>query len=268
MTGLYLGQAVGGFGASVAAWFSWHAAFHSFGIIGIIYALVLIAFLREMDRSRDGASVTMNAPLFKRLAGLFGNGSFWIILFYFAVASLPGWATKNWLPTLFARNLHIPMSQAGPLSTIAIAGASFCGVILGGILSDKWVRKNVRGRIYCNTIGLALTIPSLLLLGFGHTLFHVVTASVCFGFGFGIFDANTMPVLCQFVSTRHRGTAYGLLNMTGVFSGAIVTDLLGKSSDAGHLGDDFALLAGIVLVAVLIQLYFLRPKVNDYEYRN
>lgn len=261
MTGLYLGQAVGGFGASVAAWFSWHAAFHSFGIIGILYALVLIAFLREMDR---GASVTMNTPLFKRLAGLFGNGSFWIILFYFAVASLPGWATKNWLPTLFARNLHIPMSQAGPISTIAIAAASFCGVIFGGILSDKWVQKRLRGRIYCNTIGLALTIPSLLLLGFGHTLFHVVTAAVCFGFGFGIFDANTMPVLCQFVSTKHRGTAYGLLNMTGVFSGAIITDLLGKSTDAGHLGDDFALLAGIVLVAVLVQLYLLRPKTNDF----
>jgi ACS family D-galactonate transporter-like MFS transporter len=274
MTGLYLGQAVGGFGASVAAWFSWHAAFHSFGIIGIIYALVLIAFLREINRTdRGGVPGTFipmpareNVSLFKRLAGLFTNGSLWIILFYFAVASLPGWATKNWLPTLFARNLHIPMSQAGPLSTIAIAAASFCGVIFGGILSDRWVQKNIRGRIYCNTIGLALTIPSLLLLGFGHTLFHVVTASVCFGFGFGIFDANTMPVLCQFVSTRHRGTAYGLLNMTGVFSGAIITDLLGKSSDAGRLGDDFALLAGIVLVAVLIQLYFLRPKVNDYEY--
>ena len=44
MTGLYMGQALGGFGATIAASFSWQSAFHSFGIIGIIYSVVLILF--------------------------------------------------------------------------------------------------------------------------------------------------------------------------------------------------------------------------------
>ena len=69
---------------------------------------------------------------------------------------MPGWATKNWLPTLFAENLDIPMSQAGPMSTITIALSSFIGVILGGTLSDKWVQKNIRGRVYTGAIGLGL----------------------------------------------------------------------------------------------------------------
>ena len=47
MTGLYTGQAVGGFGATVAAAFSWHTTFHWFGIIGIAYAVVLMLFLRD-----------------------------------------------------------------------------------------------------------------------------------------------------------------------------------------------------------------------------
>jgi hypothetical protein len=34
--------------------------------------------------------------------------------------------------------------------------------------------------------------------------------------------------------------------------------------DAGNLGKSFAMLAGIVLVALIIQLSFLRPKVNDF----
>ncbi len=79
-----------------------------------------------------------------------------------------------------------------------------------------------------------------------------------------MFDANNMPILCQFVAARYRATAYGLMNMTGVFFGAYITDLLGKSSDAGSLGEDFAMLAGIVVVALAVQLYFLRPKDNDY----
>ena len=46
--------------------------------------------------------------------------------------------------------------------------------------------------------------------------------------------------------------------------GALVTSLLGKYSDSGTLGDGFALMAGIVLVALLVQISFLRPKVNDF----
>ena len=130
----------------------------------------------------------------------------------------------------------------------------------GGILSDRWVQKNIRGRIYTGAIGLGLTIPALLLLGFGSSLFHVIGAAFCFGFGYGMFDANNMPILCQFVSSKYRATAYGLMNMVGVFAGAFITDLLGKSTDAGHLGKSFAMLSGIVLIALIIQLYFLRPK--------
>lgn len=269
MTGLYMGQALGGFGATVAAKFSWQATFHSFGMVGILYSAVLILFLKNKEVSAaptttEDMPVTKRPPLFKGLATLFSNGAFWIILFYFAVASLPGWATKNWLPTLFAQNLNIPMSQAGPLSTITIAASSFVGVMFGGILSDRWVQRNVKGRVYTSAIGLALTIPSLLLLGFGHSLFNVIGAAVCFGLGFGMFDANNMPIVCQFVSARYRATAYGMMNMTGVFFGAFITDLLGKSSDAGNLGRDFAILSGIVIIALCMQVYFLRPKNNDF----
>ena len=139
MTGLYTGQAIGGFGATVAAAFSWHTTFHWFGIVGIVYSLVLILFLKENPIHNVSSKKIDNVPGEKKpsiisgLSLLFTNWAFWIILFYFAAPSLPGWATKNWLPTLFADSLNIPMSEAGPISTITIAVSSFIGVILGGI---------------------------------------------------------------------------------------------------------------------------------------
>ena len=269
MTGFYVGQALGGFGATIAAAFSWQYAFSSFGMAGIVYSFVLLFFLKEkkhrMAIKPAADRKTQRPPLLKGLAFLFTNISFWIIFFYFSIPSLPGWGIKNWLPTLFSNNLGIDMASAGPLSTITIAASSFMGVLFGGILSDRWVQKNVRGRIFTSAIGLGLTIPALLLVGFGHSLFHVIGAAFCFGFGFGMFDANNMPILCQFVSSKYRATAYGVMNMGGVFSGAFITDWMGKSTDAGHLGRDFAMLAGIVLVALAVQLFFLRPKVNDYD---
>lgn len=269
MTGLYMGQAIGGFGATVAAAFSWHTTFHWFGIIGIAYSVVLLLFLHENPMHIKIEKLRAEEPKDKRpslLSGLsivLSNWAFWVILFYFAAPSLPGWATKNWLPTLFAENLNIPMAEAGPMSTITIALSSFIGVIVGGILSDRWVQKNIRGRVYTGAIGLGLTIPSLLLLGFGHSFVAVVGAGLLFGVGYGIFDANNMPILCQFVSTKYRGTAYGIMNMTGVFAGAAVTQLLGRWTDGGNLGVGFAMLSVVVLLALAAQLYFLRPKTDN-----
>lgn len=270
MTGLYVGQAIGGFGATVAAIFSWHSTFHWFGIIGIIYSLILVVTLREnpahtLVKERPIALGEKKPSLFSGLSVLFSTCAFWIILFYFAAPSLPGWATKNWLPTLFSESLNIPMSEAGPISTITIAFSSFIGVIVGGILSDRWVQKNIRGRVYTGAIGLGLTIPALMLLGFGHSFVAIIGAGLLFGIGFGVFDANNMPILCQFVSAKYRGTAYGIMNMIGVFAGAAVTELLGKWTDGGNLGQGFAMLSVIVLVALALQLYFLRPKTDNME---
>ena len=267
MSGIYMGQALGGFGATFATMFSWQQAFHIFGFIGIAYSFILILFLKEDSREK-GAKLSMNKntfpSLFKGVGLLLTNISFWVILIYFAVPSLPGWGVKNWLPTLYAQNLHIEMSIAGPISTVTLAFSSLLGVIFGGILSDKWSQKNIRGRVYTSAIGLSLTVPALFLISSGHSLFSVIGASFCFGFGFGIFDTNNMPILCQFVSSKYRATAYGLMNLLGVFSGAFITNILGKSSDKGSMNQVFIYLALIVVVALIIQLTFLRPKTNDF----
>lgn len=272
MTGLYVGQAVGGFGATIAATFSWHSTFYWFGIIGIAYSVVLALLLHDKPKtvavvaaSPNPATLMKKESLWRGLSVVLSTWAFWVILIYFAVPSLPGWATKNWLPTLFAENLGLEMAQAGPMSTITIAASSFVGVLLGGVLSDKWVLRNIRGRIYTSAIGLGMTIPALVLLGFGHSVVAVVGAGMLFGIGFGMFDANNMPILCQIISAKYRATAYGIMNMVGVFAGAAVTHLLGKWTDGGNLGMGFAVLGGIVIVALVLQLACLRPTSDNVE---
>lgn len=272
MTGLYVGQAVGGFGATIAATFSWHSTFYWFGIIGIAYSVVLALLLHDKPKtvaavaaSPNPAMLMKKESLWRGLSVVLSTWAFWVILIYFAVPSLPGWATKNWLPTLFADSLGLEMAQAGPMSTITIAASSFVGVLLGGVLSDKWVLRNIRGRIYTSAIGLGMTIPALVLLGFGHSVVAVVGAGMLFGIGFGMFDANNMPILCQIISAKYRATAYGIMNMVGVFAGAAVTQLLGKWTDGGNLGMGFAVLGGIVIVALVLQLVCLRPTSDNVE---
>ena len=261
MSGIYMGQALGGFGATVAKLFSWQYAFMVFGGFGMLYAIVLIVFLQDnikreiVDKAQKGYQSVL-----KSVTALLSSFSFWIMILYFAVPSFPGWAIKNWAPTLIADKLHIDMSLAGPLTTISISLSSLLGVIVGGYFSDKWVQKNERGRIYIGAMGLSLMIPALLLLGYSNSIVLLFVAASMFGFGFGMFDTNNMPILCQFVPVNSRATAYGFLNTAGIFAGAVITDYLGKSSDAGHLNRDFAALAIIVAAVIAVQLFFLSPK--------
>lgn len=266
--GIYLGQAFGGFGATLAGATSWQLTFHTFGIIGMVYSLILIGLLHEkktytIDTTRKRSFGQEMSMMGKGLTLLFSNIAFWVILFYFSAPSLPGWATKNWLPTLFSESLNMGMEQAGPLSTMTLALASLVGVIIGGYLSDRWVARKLKGRIYTGVIGLGMTLPALLLIGYGSGLFMIVTGALMFGLGFGIFDVNNMPILCQFVPSRYRATGYGFMNLAGISAGAVITNELGKALDAGYMNTVFAVMIGAVALAIVLQLTVLKPKTID-----
>ena len=263
MTGLYLGQAVGGFGAIFANALSWRMTFQWFGIIGVLYAVVLVFCLKEKRALKAAASETKpGLSILKSFGLIFSNIAFWVILFFFASTSLPGWATKNWLPTLFAQHIDGGMAVAGPVATITIALASFIGVMVGGPMSDKWVKKNLKGRVYTSAIGLSMMIPALVLMGLGKGLVPAVASGLLFGLGYGMFDTNNMPILCQFVPSRLRATAYGFMNMVGVAMGALCTTLLGKIP---NLGLSFAILGGVTAVALVLQLTILKPVTDDMQ---
>lgn len=85
MTGLYVGQAIGGFGATVAAAFSWHTTFHWFGILGIAYSVVLLLLLHDKDKDAvNAAPVQQVKPtkggLFQGLSVVLSTWAFWVIL--------------------------------------------------------------------------------------------------------------------------------------------------------------------------------------------
>lgn len=277
MTGLYMGQAIGGFGAFVAKHLSWQSTFHWFGIIGICYAVVLILFLYEERTETKAQKEAEKKETLGQLLGqnfkairsslgmLLTNIAFWTIIFFFASSSVPGWATKNWLPTLFAESLHVEMAVAGPIATITIAFASFFGVMIGGPLADRWSRVNLKGRIYTSAIGLTLMIPALVLMGYGDTFAAAIGAGVLFGLGYGLFDANNMPILCQFVTDRSRATAYGIMNMSGLFIGALATNVLGTLAEDGMMGLGFVCMAGALCLALVMQLAVLKPKTLNME---
>ncbi len=262
-SGIYLGQAIGGFGATLSAHTSWQFTFHSFGLVGIAYTIVLIALLHE---KKVYSPTTANISRSNQLRGfvmLFNHIVFWVMLFYFAALNLPGWVTKNWLPTMISENLDMDMAVVGPMWTTTLALSSFIGVFVGGFVSDAWVQRKVRGRIYTSAMGLTMIIPALLLMLFGGSLWITLLGGVIFGLGFGMYDTNNMPIICQFFPSHYRATCYGIMNFVGIAAGAMVTEVLGSAINGGWQNLVFVTMIGAVAISVVLQLIFMRPTTTD-----
>jgi len=263
LSGVYMGQALGGVGGWVAQEISWRAAFVGCGVIGVAYALVLMLFLRDTDRGNVGETPATAAASDAGGGGGVDWRGFVILILCFSLPSLSGWAVKNWLPTLLQDRFGMAQAASGLWATITHAGPAFCGVIVGGWLADRWSRQNVRGRTYLSALGLALLVPGILVIGLAPGFAFAITGSLLYGFGFGMFDANNMPILCQLAPARFRATGYGLLNFFGIASGAALTPLLGKLKDSGvPLAIGFAYCAIPALLAAVL-MFFLRPTNRD-----
>jgi MFS family permease len=261
MAGIYAGQALGGIGGYIADNSSWRNAFWWFGAIGVSYAMVLLVALREW-RAGDGNQATFaeRVGVAHTLKVLFTTSSFLILVLYFTLPAIGGWAVKNWMPTFLAHEFNLKQGPAGMLATGCVTLASFAGVILGGVLADRATGSTVRGRIYISAIGVGLCVPALFGLGHLDSIITAIACMILFGVGFGFYDANNMPILCQIVGPRYRATGYGIMNMVSIAVGGRATVALGAMRDHGiSLAVAFTVLAVVTALGGSL-IFFVRPR--------
>ena len=260
MCGIYAGQALGGVGGYIADTSSWRNAFYWFGATGVFYAIFLLFTLRDSPAPVQQPAQRQTVGPGRALGALLGTGAFLILVVYFTLPSIPGWAIKNWLPTFLATAFNLKQGPAGMSATGYVTLASFAGALLGGVLADRAMRATPRGRIYISALGMALCAPALIGLGNAGSLAIAIICMMSFGLGFGFFDANNMPILCQIVRPEYRATGYGIMNLVSVAAGAGVTVAMGSMRDHGlSLGVGFTILAAVTVLAGLLIL-LIRPR--------
>jgi MFS family permease len=260
-SGIYAGLALGGVGGYIAQTSSWRNCFTWFGAAGVIYSVVLILALRDAPSAAGAAgrpkpSVTVG----ETLRALWLQPAFWILVIYFTLPAIAGWVTKNWLPTYLADTFQLKEGPAGLSATGYIQLASFAGVLLGGVVADWWMRATARGRIYTSALGVLLMVPALLGLGWAWSLNAAIVFMVLFGVGWGFFDCNSMPILCQIARPEHRATGYGFMNFVSISVGAGATVVLGWMRDQGiKFSVAFAASAAVALLSAGLIL-LVRPR--------
>jgi MFS transporter, ACS family, D-galactonate transporter len=261
MSGIYMGQALGGVPGWIAQNLSWQWAFASCGCVGVAYGIVLAIFLH--DRQDRGPVTTSPLPKPDHAGVPVVWLGYALLVVCFALPSLSGWAVKNWLPTLLQDRFLLDQKTSGLWATVTNASAAFCGVLIGGRCSDLLFARHVYGRTWVSATGLLFTALAIAGVGLAPGFGIVIVCTALYGFGFGMFDANSMPILCQVAPPRFRATGYGLMNLCGTAAGGLVTPLLGQLKDSGTpLAVGFAYCALPALAAAVI-MFLLHPRDRD-----
>lgn len=261
---IYVGIIIGGFSGYVAdhPYLGWRWGFSVAGCVGVVYAVPLLFMLKNPPRF---AAVPASRPSpVAALRELFTNRSFIVLVLYFTLPALAGWIVKDWMPAILKTQYKIGQGKAGVSATLYVNIASLCGAFLGGWLADRWMGRSQRGRIYVSAIGMGMLIPAILGVGNAPTLLVAVLFLVLFGLGWGFFDCNNMPILCQIARPELRATAYGIMNMVSITIGGFADRGFGALRDRGvPLNITFSIFASTCLISVfLVLLIRPRPSMN------
>ncbi len=262
--GIYCGVIVGGFSGYLAdsAEHGWRWAFSLCGMIGIAYAVPLLFVIRNPVRPVPEADRPPLTPA-RALRELLTNGSFILLVLYFTLPALAGWVVRDWMPAILKSEFHIGQGKAGVSATLFWQAAAIVGAVAGGWLADRWMRRTERGRIYVSAIGMGLIIPAMFGVGYAPqtgALWVAIAFLLLFGLGWGFFDGNNMPILCQIARPELRSTGYGIMNFVSISAGGLADWGFGKMRDHKvplHL--IFGTFASVALISVVLVL-LIRPR--------
>jgi len=269
--GIYLGVIVGGFGGYAAdhPGLGWRWAFDACGLIGMTYAVPLFVLLGKAvprtapeDRPRSSSAGPGRA-----LRELLGNGSFLLLVAYFTLPALAGWIVRDWMPAILKAEFGIGQGLAGVSATLYWQLAAIAGAIGGGWLADRWMRRSPRGRINTSALSMAFIVPAMVGVGYapGTGLLWVAIAFlILFGLGWGVFDANNMPILSQVVRPSLRATGYGIMNLVSISCGGFADWGFGLLRDRHvPLSGIFAIFASAAVFSGVLVL-LIRPRETEW----
>ncbi len=292
MSGIYVGMAVAGYGATMASMTGWRMTFAIFGLLGVAYAIIIILFLKDpgsapadtaLETKKDEKTVeveidnnekSVKVPAEKIstgavLSSLLSGGPMWVLLAVVAFAGAGNWFLLTWYPTLLQDQFGISASEAGPAATLWSSIAKYVAVLGGAVLADMWYKRNAKARALVPGIAFSISgplvvlalIPGIFGLEIAVPLSIMLILVASQGLAQGSLDATLMPVLRSHIDERYSATGYGLLNLTSAGVGALISFFGGWFKDQGiPLTTTLAAAGVLMLVSGLLLIFLPKPR--------
>ena len=256
---LYFGLMVSGLIVAAALdWLgSWRNVFIAFGAAGCALGIIFIWALKDGSRGEaearritnsDSSDMSANALNLKTralasasdksefqtlAAGLrayFCNPSALCATAGFVAIVFVNNAYLFWAPKFAAEKFAVGVGEAGKGVMLWHHLFAFAAILLGGVITDRFVQRMPRFRLGFQILALLLGAPMLLWIGLAPSFATLLVAASAYGVFRGFFEVNTHASLFDVIAPAHRSTAVGLLNMIAFFFGGLSGVAMGALS--------------------------------------
>jgi MFS family permease len=136
----------------------WRNALTLIACSGIALAVVMMATLREPERTRTG--IPPAAPLAQNVRHLLAHKSYVLVLVSVCFGMLIEFGLNQWLPSYYVRQFSLPVSEVGFRYGMAVACGGIPGSILGGLFVSALARRDVRWLAWFPAAMYALALPA------------------------------------------------------------------------------------------------------------
>ncbi len=228
----------------------WQLTFFVLGLPGIVFMILTVLLREPPRRGRDDKTIENNvdesaaAKTAANIKGVFpylweNKGLFGSLMLGNACIIAISYGMLSWSSAVLARELGWSLSDIGFRVGIIMLTAAPAGVLLGGVLADKWSRlypKNGLSRVL--VMAGVLTLPFLIALQFVQTglQFFVLMTVIQFTTGLVVGIGPAAIQIVSVVKLRGRASAVYVfaVNAVGLGLGPVSIGLL---SDYVFSGD-------------------------------
>lgn len=257
--GLYAGTM---FGMAAAGWLAetvgWRWTFFMLGIPGIIVAVIVRVTLREPVR---GAFDTVKNPqvtqsLAEAMRLLWGNRTYRCISVFAVAIGFVQYGLNQWWPSFYTRLHGLDLSSIGVQLGVAIGCGSAVGLLVGGVLANKFAQRDVSLPLKMGVIAYCVSLPVVLASLFVPYADASIWLVAFSGLLWSMAHGSIVAAMYSVVAPRMRSTA-GSINVlfTSVLGFGLGPLCIGILSDAlapsfGMESLRYALLAPVFAIPV------------------
>jgi MFS family permease len=254
--GTTAGAALGG---AIAAEFGWRWAFAAVGAIGLVYALVILAVVREPARGRLDAAPARVVPLLATLKGFATDARLRLTTIAATLSAFVGYAMLSWTPALLMRAKGMTLGELAGYYSLVSGIAAAVGTLASGYLVDLLGKRD--RRMYGFVPGAAFLLSTPFYLAGVHApswQLAMVFLAVPFAF-YAAYLPPALAVVQNAVEATQRSTASAFLlfvmGIVGLGGGPLmigaISDAAAKAGQHGALQLGMYALAPVFVLAAL-----------------
>jgi len=210
---------------------SWRQVFMLFGGAGALLGVYFIFVLKDgrPPESKEGRS-ELPESFFSGVRFFFRTPSAVCAMIGFVAIVFVNNAYLFWAPKFMAEKFGMSVGTAGAQTMFWHHLLAFAAIIVGGMVTDRFVKRMPRFRLGFQAVSMVCGVPCLLAVGWAPSAAAMVVMSAAYGVFRGSFEVNTHASLFDVMPARYRSTSVGIFTVFAFFVGGLSGVMMGALS--------------------------------------